>query len=309
MGAARRGYSLGAAAYLLWGFFPVYFKLLRPATPLEILAHRVLWSAVFIAAILAALRRWRPLRDLSRQPRKLAGAALAAVLIAVNWGVYIYGVNSGHVVEASLGYFITPLVTVVLGVLVLRERLRAVRWVALAIGTLAVVVLTVDYGRPPWIALTLAVSFSTYGLTKKRLALPAAEGLLAETAALALPALACLAVLMADHHAAFGHASAIRTVLLLLAGPITAIPLLCFAGAANRIPLSSLGVLQYITPLLQFGLGVLIYHEPMPAPQLVGFALVWIALALFTADGLRSTGNDAPPTAKSGSSRLSAARR
>jgi chloramphenicol-sensitive protein RarD len=283
----RRGYLYGLAAYVLWGFFPLYFKLLRPAGPIEILAHRVLWSMVFVAVVLAATRNWRFVAELARRPRTLGGITLAAIFIAVNWGTYIYGVNSDHVVETSLGYFINPLVTVLLGVAVLRERLRAWQWVALGVGAVAVAVLTVDYGRLPWIALTLAVSFGLYGLTKKRLGLPPAQGLFVESAVLAVPALGYLGWLAAHGHSTFGHVSVAHTSLLVLAGAVTAIPLLLFAGAANRIPLSAVGLLQYVAPVLQLGCGVLIFHEPMPPARLAGFALVWVALAVFTADAIR----------------------
>jgi chloramphenicol-sensitive protein RarD len=283
----RRGYLLGLAAYCTWGFFPVYWKLLRPASAFEILAHRVVWSVLFIAILLTAARRWAFLPRLARRPRTVAGISLAAALIAVNWGTYIFGVNSGHVVETSLGYFITPLVTVLLAVTVLRERLRAGQWTALGIGTGAVAVLTVDYGRPPWIALTLAATFSAYALIKKRLGLPAAEGLFVESGIIAVPAAVYLFVLAGSGRLTFGHVSGVHTTLLLLTGVITAVPLLFFADAANRIPLSALGLLQYVAPILQLGCGVLIFHEPMPAARLIGFALVWLALVVFTWDGIR----------------------
>ncbi|MCW2641674.1 MAG: RarD protein superfamily transporter [Dactylosporangium sp.] len=286
MNQLRRGYIFGFFAYAIWGFFPLYWKLLKPAGPMEILAHRIVWSMLFVTLVLLAMRSWRFLRSLARRPRTLAGIVLAAVVIAVNWWMYIYGVNSGHVVETSLGYFINPLVTVLLGVAVLHERLRAAQWIALAVGAVAVAVLTVDYGRLPWIALTLAASFGLYGLVKKSLALPAAEGLFVESLALTAPALAYLGWLAAHHRSTFGHVSTLQTTLLVLAGAVTAIPLLLFAGAANRIPLSGLGLLQYLTPTLQLGCGVLIYHEPMPPAQLAGFALVWAALVVFTWDGI-----------------------
>jgi chloramphenicol-sensitive protein RarD len=286
--ALRRGYLFGFLAYACWGFFPLYWKLLRPAGPLEILAHRVLWSAAFVGCVLAVGRSWRFLADLARRPAAAAGVALGAVLVATNWGMYIYGVNSDHVVETSLGYFITPLVMVLLGVVALRERVRVGQWAALATGAAAVAVLTVDYGRPPWIALTLALSFGGYGLVKKRLGLPAAEGLFVESTVLALPALGYLGWLAAHGGSTFGRVSVTQTVLLVVSGAVTAIPLLLFAGSANRIPLSALGLLQYIAPVLQLGCGVLIFHEPMPPARLVGFALVWLALAVFTWDGVRS---------------------
>jgi chloramphenicol-sensitive protein RarD len=285
----RLGYLYGFGAYLIWGFFPIYLKLLRPAGPMEILAHRIVWSVVFVALLLGAMRNIGFLRALARRPRALAGIGTAATLIAINWGTYIYGVNSDRVVETALGYFINPLVIVLIGVFLLRERLRPAQWVALAVGGAAVAVLTVDYGRLPYLALTLAFSFAGYGLVKKRLGLPAAEGLFVESAVLALPALAYLAWLTRQGTVTFGHVSTGHTVLLVLAGAATAIPLLLFAGAANRLPFSTLGMLQYVGPILQLGCGVLIYHEPMPPARLAGFALVWLALAVFTTDALRHT--------------------
>ncbi|MFG3420020.1 EamA family transporter RarD [Micromonospora sp. NPDC049460] len=285
----RLGYLYGFGAYLLWGFFPLYFKLLRPAGPLEILAHRVVWSVAFVALLLGAMRNVGFLRALVRRPRALAGIGAAAALIAVNWGAYIYGVSSERVVETALGYFINPLVVVLLGVTVLRERLRPAQWAALGIGGLAVAVLTVDYGRLPYLALVLALSFAGYGLVKKRLGLPAAEGLFVESAVLALPALAYLGWLTASGDATFGHVSVGHTALLVSAGAATAIPLLLFAGAANRLPFTGLGMLQYLAPILQLGCGVLIFHEPMPPARLAGFALVWAALVVFTVDALRQS--------------------
>ncbi|GAA2218833.1 EamA family transporter RarD [Micromonospora olivasterospora] len=282
----RLGYLYGLGAYLIWGFFPLYFKLLRPAGPLEILAHRIVWSVVLVALLLAAMRNVGFLRGLARRPGALLGIVAAAALIALNWGAYIYGVNSDRVVETALGYFINPLVSVLLGVGVLRERLRPAQWLALGIGGAAVAVLTVDYGRLPWLALTLAVTFAAYGLVKKRLALPAAEGLFVESAVLALPALGYLGWLAAAGDPAFGNVSAGHTALLVLAGAATAIPLLLFAGAANRLSLTALGMLQYVAPILQLGCGVLVFHEPMPPARLAGFALVWAALLVFTADAL-----------------------
>lgn len=288
MSDVKRGYLFGVAAYSIWGFFPLYIRMLRPAGPVEILAHRVVWSVVFVALLLTVVRRWPFLRGLVRRPGKLAGITLAAALIAVNWGMYIFGVNSERVVETALGYFIGPLVMVLLGVVVLRERLNPAQWTAVGIGTLAVAVLTIDYGRLPYIALTLAASFGAYSLVKKRLALPAAEGLFVESAVLALPALAYLGWLTAQHESTFGD-SVGHTVLLVFAGAATATPLLLFAGAANRIPMTGIGILQYIAPILQLGCGVLIFHEPMPPARLAGFALVWLALIVFTVDGLRTT--------------------
>ncbi|MFG1883796.1 EamA family transporter RarD [Micromonospora sp. NPDC049102] len=283
----RLGYLYGIGAYLLWGFFPLYFKLLRPTGPLEILAHRIVWSVLFVALLLGALRNIGFLRALLRRRGAVAGIVAAAALIAVNWGTYIYGVSSDRVVETALGYFINPLVVVLLGVTVLRERLRTAQWVALGVGAAAVAVLAVDYGRLPWLALTLAFSFAGYGLIKKRLGLPAAEGLFVESAVLALPALGYLAWLSRNGGLTFGHVSAGHTALLVLAGVATAIPLLLFAGAANRLPLTGLGMIQYLAPILQLACGVLIFHEPMPPARIAGFALVWLALVVFTADAIR----------------------
>lgn len=287
MNQARRGYLYGLGAYTLWGFFPLYIRLLKPAGPIEILAHRVVWSVLFVALLLAAARNWRFLLHLRRRPAAFAGIVLAAALIGINWGTYIYGVNSERVVETALGYFINPLVVVLLGVFALGERLRAAQWAALGIGGGAVVVLTVDYGRPPYLALTLAASFGGYSLVKKRLGLPAAEGMFVESAVLALPALGYLGWLVWHAESTFGHVSAGHTVLLMLAGAATAIPLLLFAGAANRLTLTSLGILQYLAPVIQLIFGVLVFHEPMPPARLAGFALVWLALVVFTVDGIR----------------------
>jgi chloramphenicol-sensitive protein RarD len=287
MNPARQGYLFGVLAYLCWGLFPLYWKLLRPSGAGELLAQRIVWSFVFVLLVILATRRWRRIVPLLHQRRTLGLVTLAGVLIAVNWGTYIFGVNTDRVVETSLGYFINPLVTVLLGVLVLRERLRPGQWVAIGVGTLAVAVLTVDYGHVPYLALTLALSFGTYGLIKKQLGVPAVDGLALESGVLTLPALAFVLVLAARGQSSFGHVSALHTALVVTSGAVTAVPLLLFAGAANRIPLSAIGLLQYLAPILQLACGVLIFHEPMPPARLAGFALVWLALAVFTADGIR----------------------
>jgi chloramphenicol-sensitive protein RarD len=282
----RRGVAFGVAAYLLWGMFPLYWPLLQPATPPEILAHRIVWSLLVVVGLLAVRRNWGWLRGLGR--RRLGLLTLAAVVISVNWATYIHGVNSDHVVETSLGYFINPLVTVLLGVVVLRETLRPVQWGAIGLAALAVVVLTVDYGRPPWIALVLAVSFAAYGLLKKKAGVGALEALTVETAVLVLPALAFIGVLSARGAAAFGASGTGHAALIAGSGVVTAVPLLCFGAAANRVPLSTLGLLQYLAPVLQFLIGVLVFREQMPASRWVGFVLVWTALVVLSADGLRS---------------------
>ena len=279
----------GVAAYLLWGLFPLYWPLLEPAGPIEILAHRIVWSLLVVATVLAVTRNWAWVRPLLADRATLARMALAAVLISVNWATYIWGVNNDHVVETSLGYFINPIVTVLIGVVVLHERLRRVQWAAIGLGTIAVLVLAVDYGRPPWIALTLAFSFGTYGLLKKQVGVTvgAVQSLTVETAVLFVPALTFLVVLDARGDGQLGHTGLGHGLLLASAGIATAVPLLFFASAARRIPLSTLGLLQYIAPVLQFLTGVLLYDEPMPASRWVGFMLVWAALAVLIFDGLR----------------------
>jgi chloramphenicol-sensitive protein RarD len=282
----RRGVLLGAAAYLLWGLFPLYWPLLEPATPLEILAHRFVWSLVVVLGVIVMRRRLGPLRDVLHDRRRLGLLIGASVVIALNWYAYIYGVNTDRVVETSLGYFINPLVTLLLGVVVLRERLRRAQWVAVGVAALAVAVLAVDYGRPPWIALVLAGSFGTYGLIKKTTAVGPAEGLAVESGALLIPALGYLIWLETTGAATFGHAGVGNALLLALAGVVTSVPLLLFAGAARRVPLVTLGLLQYLAPTLQFLIGVLVLDEEMPGVRWIGFGLVWLALVLFTADQL-----------------------
>lgn len=284
----RRGYLSGLVAYVIWGFFPLYFRHLLPAGPVEILAHRVVWSVLCVAAITTAARRWHLIGGLIRQPRKLAGVSLAAIAIGATWFIDIYGVNTDRVVEIALGYFINPLVSVLFGLSIFRERLRPAQWVAIGLGALAVAVLAADYGRPPWIALSLAITFGSYGLVKKRLGLPPADGLLVEASVLALPALGYLAWLDGRGDSTFTSVSASHTVLLVLAGVVTAVPLLLFADAANRIPMTGLGILQYAAPILQLATGVFIFGEPMPAARWTGFAIIWAALATFTWDAVRS---------------------
>lgn len=291
--AARQGLMFGVSAYLLWGLFPLYWPLLEPAGAVEILACRIVFSVVVVAGMLAVGRHLGQLRRLGR--RALLRLSLAGVIIAVNWGAYIWGVNSGHVIETSLGYFVNPLVTVALGVAVLHERLRRVQWWALGLGTVAVVVLTVDYGRPPWLALLLAVSFGTYGLIKKQVGVGAAAGLFVESSVVAVPALVVLGVLAASGNASFPGSSPGHLALLVSSGLVTVVPLLFFAGAAARLPLSTVGLLQYLAPVLQFLTGVLIRHEPLPPGRLAGFALVWVALAVLTVDGIRHRGRAARP--------------
>ncbi|MDP9497311.1 MAG: EamA family transporter RarD [Actinomycetota bacterium] len=284
MDETRRGTLYGAAAYGLWGLFPLYWPLLEPSGPVEVLAHRVLWSLVVVAVLLRLVGRARTVREVVRDRGRLLRLAIAAVAIGVNWGAYIYGVTSGHVVETSLGYFVNPLVTVLLGVFVLGETLRPVQWTALGLAAVAVVVLTVEAGRPPWLALVLALSFALYGLLKKTTGVGAVEGLAVETAVLAPVAAAYLVVLGAQGGSTFGTLGAGHALLIATTGIVTAVPLLAFGAAARRVPLTTLGLLQYLAPTIQFLLGVLLLGEPLGVVQLVGFSLVWLALALFTAD-------------------------
>ncbi len=287
MARLRSGFTAGVLAYLLWGLFPLYWPLLRPAAAVEILAHRVVWSIAFVAIILALSGGFAWVRRLDR--RQAALLALAAALISINWGMFIYGVNSEQVVETSLGYFINPLVTVALAVAVLGERLRRLQLVAVGIAAVAVTVLTLDYGRPPWIALTLAFSFALYGLVKKRADVDGIRSLGVETAFLAAPALGYLLWLGSTGAGTFTSEGASHTALLMAGGIATAVPLMLFGVAAIRVPLTTLGLLQYMTPTMQFLIGVLLYGEPMPLSRLVGFALVWVALAIFTFDAVRAT--------------------
>lgn len=305
MNERRLGTWYAIGAYTMWGGLPLYLHWLTPATPPEVLAHRIVWSFALLAIGLAVLRRVKRVRRVARNPRTVAALTLAAVLIATNWGLYIYGVSVQRVVEVSLGYFINPLISVVLGVVFFGERLRRGQWVAVGIGAVAVGVLTVDYGHLPWISLVLAVSFGGYGLVKKLVGAPAAEGMTIETGALLVPGLAYLIWLEATHRATFGHVPALTTALLVGCGVITAVPLLLFAGAANRVPLAVLGICQYLTPTLQLLLGVFAFGEPMPPARLAGFALVWTALAVFTVDAFRhrrdaaaaESASDRPPPA------------
>jgi chloramphenicol-sensitive protein RarD len=284
---SRRGFLLGVAAYGIWGLFPLYWPLLEPAGAVEILAHRIIWSCLTMGLLVLALRRTSVVRAIATDRRTRSILTLAACLITVNWAVYIWGVNNGHVVETSLGYFVNPLVTVLMGVFILGERLRRWQWAALGVAAFAVVVLTLDYGRPPWIALTLALTFGSYGLCKKQANAPAVESITFETTMIAPVALGYLGWLTWQGDSGFAAHGAGHVLLLMSAGIVTAVPLVCFGGAAIRVPLVTLGLLQYLTPTLQFGLGVLYFHEDMPTGRWVGFGLVWVALAMFTVESLR----------------------
>lgn len=284
MSDSRRGLLLGALAYILWGTFPLYWRLLEPSGAIELLAHRVVWSLVTMVVILVAWRRTAQLKALLGDRRKLILLSVAAVVISVNWGGYIWGVTNGRVVETSLGYFINPLVTVLMGVLILGERLRRPQWVAMGIAFVAVIVLTIDYGRLPWVALMLAFSFGTYGLAKKQADVEAVESITFETILLAPLAVAYVAWLMATGHSNFGSHGVSHALLFTTTGLVTAIPLMLFGAAAIRVSMVSLGLLQYLAPTIQFALGILVFHEDMPASRWVGFGLVWLALVIFTVE-------------------------
>ncbi len=283
MDRTREGTLLGASAYLTWGLFPLFWTLLEPSGPIEILAHRVVWSAVFCGVLVLVLGR---VREVLALPRRTVGRlAVAAVLLAFNWGLFIYGVTSDQVIETSLGYFINPLVTIGLGMVVLGETLRPVQRGALVLAALAVVVLTVENGHPPWLALGLAVSFGLYGLMKKTTGVGAVVGITTETVVLAPVALGFL--LLTSGSSTFAAEGTGHLLLLMSTGVVTAIPLFLFAGSALRVPMSTLGLLQYITPTMHLLIGVLLFDEPMPLPRLLGFSLVWLALAVISFDLLR----------------------
>jgi len=289
---ARRGIGYGLACYFLWGSFPLYFRLLDESGAMEVLFYRIVFTGVVCLALVAARQAWREMGVVLRNRQQVLRLGAAAFLIAANWGVYIYAVNSDQVVEAALGYFLNPLITVALGVLVLRERLRRAQWAAVLIGLVAGIVLTLDYGHVPAIALTLAFSFGTYGLLKKQVGGPdgvsALAGLSTENLVLAPFAIIGLVVLIAGGHGTIGHNPPWQALLLASTGLVTIAPLLLFAAAASRVPLSTMGLLQYLTPVLQFLCGVLVLDEHMPASRWAGFGLVWLALVVLTVDSLQA---------------------
>jgi chloramphenicol-sensitive protein RarD len=283
----RRGLLYAIVANVLWGTFPLYWPLLKPASAMEILAHRIVWSLFFVVLLLAATRRLGSLRGLLRRRRAMVALTGAALVQGVNWGTYIYAVNSGNVLQASLGYFITPLLVVLLAVVVLREKLRPFQWGAVALGTVAVVVLTIDYGRPPWLALTVGACFAAYGFLKREAGSGAVEGVAVETGILAGPALAWIVWLSVQGEGTVSAADPAHTFLLVSSGVLTLLPLIFFGASATRLSLTTLGLLQYLAPVLQWVIGVAVVHEPMPLSRLLGFALVWCALVVLALDGWR----------------------
>ncbi|MGD8192937.1 EamA family transporter RarD [Herbiconiux sp. P18] len=293
----RSGILYAVGAYVLWGVFPLYFLLMQPAGAFEIVAWRILFSLVFCALLLTVTRGWRALGAIARQPRLLLLMGLAGVLIYVNWQTYILGTLSGQVVETSLGYFINPIVTVLLSVLVLRERLRMLQWVAIAISAVAVLVLAIGHGTVPWLALVLAGSFGTYGLVKKHVGprIDAVSGLSLETAWLTPVAVVQLVVIsVLPGGIVFGTVSPLHTGLMLFAGVATAVPLLMFASATRRLPLAYVGFIQFVAPILQFAIGVFVLHEPMPPERWAGFAVVWVAVVVLIVDMARGARSARP---------------
>jgi chloramphenicol-sensitive protein RarD len=289
---ARRGLWATSAAFFVWGLFPLYWNQLAQVPALQIMAHRIVWCAVFVLGYLLIRRGLGWLRPLAGNPRLLGMLALSSLLISVNWGLYIWAVNNGHVVESSLGYFINPLVSVLLGVLVLRERLNAWQWLAVGSAALGVAWLTWQGGRLPWIALTLAFSFGLYGLLRKLAAVESIPGLGVESGLLFLPALGFLLWSEQQGSGSFGHVGMQADALLIFGGVVTALPLIWFAYGARRIPLSLVGILQYIGPSLQLLIGVWIFREPFSGAQLLGFGCIWLALGIYAADGLRRNALD-----------------
>lgn len=289
--------ALGATAYGIWGLFPLYWSLLSAGGTLETLAHRMVWSLVVVCLVLWWTGRFRAVRAVLASRRQLGLLSIAAVLIALNWGGYIWGVTHGRVVETALGYFTGPLVSVLIGVFVLRERLRVAQWVAVGLGATAVGVLIVAYGQVPWVALLLAFSFSAYGLVKKLAGVPAVESVGIEAGLTLVPALAYLVVVEVAGTGTFLSLGAGHALLLVGGGLVTTLPLLAFGGAAVRIPLSMIGLLQYMTPVLQFTFGVLVFREHMPPERWLGFAIVWLGLIVLTVDGLRASRRGRAPVA------------
>ena len=287
MNKQKLGLIYGVSAYVLWGLFPLYWPLLQPASALEIVSHRAVWTMVFCIIVLAVTHALKSALATFKRPKVAAKLFATTTLISINWLVYIWATNNGHVVEASLGYYINPLIIIAFGVILLKEKMRRLQWAAVSIATVGVIILTVDYGRLPWVALALALSWGTYGLVKKQLGLGALEGLAIETMISFIPYCGYLIFIGAKGDGQFGHGFGL-TALLISAGAITAIPLLLFNGSTNRLPYSTIGLLQYITPTLQFSIGVWINNEAMPTARWVGFIFIWLALMTLAGDLVKS---------------------
>lgn len=287
MKTQKLGLIYGVSAYVLWGMFPLYWPLLEPANPLEIVSHRAVWTLVFCLIVLAITHALKSTLATFRRPKVAAKLFLASVLISINWLIYIWATNNDHVVEASLGYYINPLIIIAFGVVLLKEKMRRLQWVAVSIATVGVIILTVDYGRLPWVALGLALSWGTYGLVKKQLGLGALEGLAIETMIAFIPYCGYLIFIGSKGEGQFGNGAGL-TILLISAGAVTAIPLLLFNGSTTRLPYSTIGLMQYITPTIQFSIGVWVNNEAMPTARWVGFIFIWLALITLATDLLKS---------------------
>ena len=292
MSTKRSEYSLGllfgVGSYVLWGLFPLYWPLLKPASPLEIVSHRAVWTLIFCLIVLALSKQLHSAISVVKRPKMMAGLFLSTILVSINWLTYIWATNNGHVVEAALGYYINPLIIIAFGVLLLREKMRPLQWLAVGIAAIGVTILTIDYGRLPWVAISLALSWGTYGLVKKKLDLGALDGLAIETLISFIPYVGYLIYLGNQGTGQFGQSPGL-TILLISAGAVTAIPLLLFNGSTTRLPYSTIGLLQYITPTIQFSIGVWVRHEDMPAARWIGFLVIWLALAALAADLVRSS--------------------
>lgn len=282
------GLLFGVSSYILWGLFPLYWPLLQPASPLEIVSHRAVWTLVFCLIVLALAKQLHSTIAIVKKPKIMAGLFLTTILVSINWLTYIWATNNGHVVEAALGYYINPLIIIAFGVLLLREKMRPLQWLAVGIATVGVAILTFDYGRLPWVAISLALSWGTYGLVKKKLDLGALNGLAIETLISFIPYVGYLIYLGNQGTGQFGQSPGL-TILLISAGAVTAIPLLLFNGSTTRLPYSTIGLLQYITPTIQFSIGVWVRHEDMPAARWIGFLVIWLALAALATDLVRSS--------------------
>ena len=279
----NRGVLHGIGAYALWGFFPIYWKLLQRVPALELIGHRIAWSFLLLIAVIMLTWQWNEFRT-AFNARTVGIYLMASLLIGINWLMYVWAVNAGHILETSLGYFINPLISVLLGLIVLRERLRAVQWLPVGLAFVGVTYLTIKFGQLPWIALVLALSFGFYGLVKKLAPLSALYGLTLETGILFIPAVAYLGFIEASGRGAFMHTGLLPDLLMVGAGLVTTVPLLMFGSAAKKIPLTMIGVLQYLAPTIQFLIGVFLYHEPFDQSRLIGFSIVWLALIIFWAE-------------------------
>ncbi len=282
------GLIFGVGSYVLWGLFPLYWPLLEPANPLEIVSHRAVWTLVFCLIVLALSKQLHSTIAIVKRPKIMAGLFLTTILVSINWLTYIWATNNGHVVEAALGYYINPLIIIAFGVLLLREKMRPLQWLAVGIAAVGVTILTIDYGRLPWVAISLALSWGTYGLVEKKLDLGALNGLAIETLISLIPYAGYLIYLGNQGTGQFGQKPGL-TILLISAGAVTAIPLLLFNGSTTRLPYSTIGLLQYITPTIQFSIGVWIRHEDMPAARWIGFVVIWLALLALATDLVRSS--------------------